>query len=236
MLVAVEGGPLKDSVRGRGKLAMFAAPRQLRPERSRRREMSEEYRAVVAKVTGFCTDVEARRRSAFACARGCSACCEAFLTVSPVEAEALRRAIAQLAPAAQKAVAAGGLRELAREERGEPGARCALLGADGTCATYEARPLVCRTQGHALLYPPDFVPEASVRRKTAKGDITHCPLNYTAEPPGVSDVLDAGLVDKLLAVVNVRFAQTLGTAHDSRVAIAELAARAFVLASPATHD
>jgi Fe-S-cluster containining protein len=198
--------------------------------------MSEEYRAVVAKVTAFCTEVEARQSSALACARGCSACCEAFLTVSPVEAEALRKAIAGLGEAAQKAVAARGLRELAREQRGEAGARCAMLEPNGSCATYDARPLVCRTQGHALLYPPGFVPEASVRQRTAKGDITHCPLNYSAEAPGARDVLDAGLVDKLLAVVNLRFAQAEGTAHDTRVAIAELAARAFVLASPATYD
>jgi len=45
---------------------------------------------------------------------------------------------------------------------GEP--MCRRLEADGTCAVYAHRPVVCRTHGHLLL--------------TEEGGIDHCPWNF----------------------------------------------------------
>jgi Putative zinc- or iron-chelating domain len=198
--------------------------------------MSEEYQAVLSKVVAFTAGVEARRAEAFACARGCSACCEVFLTVSPVEAAALRGALAQLDAAARAALGARAAAELAREAAGRTGARCALLDEHGACVAYAGRPLVCRTQGHALLYPAGVIPAQAIRRREPKGEVTHCPLNYTGAPPAAADTLDAGLVDKLLAVVNHRFAAGAGVDAGERVAIARIAAEAAVLASPLVDD
>jgi hypothetical protein len=202
--------------------------------------MLEEYRALVAKVEVFTDATSARRRADLACRAGCDACCQAWLTVSAVEAARLAQGIAQLSPEERAALAQRGARELAREQAGERGARCAMLRSDGSCAVYEARPLVCRTQGHALRYPAGFVPEGALVQRTEKGDVTHCPLNYTQAKPDPADVLDAERVDQILAVVNHRFtsqfcahadprASTQGMAADERVPLSELAARASVL-------
>ena len=152
----------------------------------------EEYRALVAKVEGFVAGVGERRASDLACKRGCDGCCHAWLSVSAVEADAVRSGLAALPDEARARVRQRGQRELAREreqtarreagDAGEDPPRCALLEDDGSCAVYAVRPLVCRTQGHALRYPPDFVPEAAVRLRTRTGDVTWCPLNYTDAP------------------------------------------------------
>jgi Fe-S-cluster containining protein len=114
--------------------------------------------------------------------------------------------------------------------------RCVMLEDDGTCAVYDARPLVCRTQGHALRYPAGVVPEEAVRARgrraapnvrhapdaTAGPDaITWCPLNYTGAPPRAEDVLDAARVDALLALIDHRYG-----AASERVTLVALAAEA----------
>lgn len=170
-----------------------------------------------------------------ACRAGCSSCCHAWLTVSPVEAEELRAGIRALSPEDRSALAARGRRELEREARGETEPRCAMLSDAGQCTVYEHRPLVCRTQGHALRYPVGFVPEAAVRARASAaggasaGEITYCPLNYTAAPPRAADVLDAERVDQMLAIVNHRFATTRGMQSETRTAIGELAQEADML-------
>lgn len=167
--------------------------------------MLREYRALVDKVTVFTDAVTARRGADLSCRAGCASCCYAWLTVSAVEAAPLREALAQL-PADERArVRARGVEELLREGRGDAPARCAMLGDDERCVVYQGRPLVCRTQGHALRYPPGFIPEAAIARKSANGEETWCPLNYDAAEPNGEDVLDAERVDQILAVVSARY-------------------------------
>jgi Fe-S-cluster containining protein len=190
--------------------------------------MSEEYRALVAKVEGFTSAAFERRRADMACRSGCDACCHAWLTVSPVETHQVREAIGALPAATRVELAARGRLELAREAAGES-ARCAMLAADGRCDVYEARPLVCRTQGHALRYPSGFVPVEAVRAKSAAGEVTHCPLNFVARAPEPADVLDAERVDQILALVNHRFAHARGLDGAQRTSLSELAAEADVL-------
>jgi Fe-S-cluster containining protein len=177
-----------------------------------------------------------------ACRAGCESCCHAWLTVSAVEAEELRATIAAMSPERREVLAERGRLELAREARGESGPRCAMLDEGGQCAVYESRPLVCRTQGHALRYPPGFVPEEAVRARASggggapAGEITYCPLNYTQAAPLAADVLDAERVDQLLAVVNHRFAGALGSPGMTRVAISELAREADMLGCPREQE
>jgi Fe-S-cluster containining protein len=204
--------------------------------------MNDEYRALVAKVDAFADATSARRRADMACRSGCASCCHAWLTVSPVEAAALREAVAELPPSERAPLAARGRLEREREARGEAQPRCAMLDEADRCGVYAARPLVCRSQGHALLYPPGFIPEAAVRARveareqntearehSSAGEVTYCPLNYQAAPPGAQDVLDAGRVDQLLALVNHRFARAQGEAPDRRTSISQIAAEADML-------
>ncbi|MDB4972522.1 MAG: hypothetical protein JWN48_863 [Myxococcaceae bacterium] len=167
--------------------------------------MSSEYRALVAKVAAF-TDATTRRREAdLTCSAGCSSCCHAWLSVTLVEADALREGLSALPPDERARVRARGVTEQERERAGESQPRCALLGEDERCSVYEHRPLVCRTQGHALRYPTGFIPAAAIARKTMNGEETWCPLNYHAAEPLPADVLDAERVDQILAVVATRY-------------------------------
>ena len=185
--------------------------------------MTDTYRALVEKVDAFAAAVSDRRRADLACKPGCASCCQAWLTVSPVEAQQLRAALAGLDPQARQAIAERGRLERAREARGEP-PRCAMLDPEGRCGVYAARPLVCRTQGLPLRYPPGVVPEAAVRGRIPRGEITYCPLNFTAAGPSGPDVLDAERVDQLLALVNLRYAEEQGIPPGTRTALTDLAA------------
>jgi Fe-S-cluster containining protein len=172
-----------------------------------------EYRSLLEKVRASTAAVEERRGADLACARGCDQCCHVRLEVLPVEAAAIRVHLEVMEPAQRAAI----------ERRAEaPGDRCVMLAPDGSCDIYEARPLVCRTQGHALAYPAGVIPEDAVRAR-AGGDVTWCPLNYRDAPPSGPDVLWMELLDRLLFVVNQRFAELRGPDPESRTPLATLA-------------
>ena len=166
--------------------------------------MSAEYKALVDKVDAFVASTAARRSDALRCQKGCEACCHAFLSVGPVEASVVRTGLRGLSPDTRARVRDRGVQAREREQAGAGDPRCALLEDDGSCAIYAHRPLVCRSQGHALRYPEGFVPEQAVRLRTKTGAVTWCPLNYTEQGPRSEDVLDAERVDQILALVTRR--------------------------------
>jgi uncharacterized protein len=186
--------------------------------------MSDEYRALVHKVSAFCDATAERYRADMRCGPGCSSCCHAWLSVCEVERAALQAGIEALPRAKRAELAARGRNEQARERNHEPEPRCALLDQDGRCAVYEHRPLVCRTQGLPLRYPNGVIPEAAVRERLASGDVTCCPLNFEASVPPATGVLDAERVDQLLGLVNLRFAGSPD--KQKRYAISAIAAAA----------
>ena len=86
-----------------------------------------------------------------ACARGCGYCCSLRVQVQPAEAftlaawlrrhfspERLAQVVARLRSNAART------RELGDEGRKRTNLPCALLGDDGACTAYEARPAQCR--------------------------------------------------------------------------------------------
>lgn len=86
-----------------------------------------------------------------ACTRGCNYCCHLRLTVQPHEAFALAAWIKSHFSAERIAGVVERLRGNARattamgvEARKRSNMRCALLGEDGSCTVYEARPAQCR--------------------------------------------------------------------------------------------
>ncbi len=159
----------------------------------------EPYEILRERVDATVDAIRARRSADLVCKRGCTACCHVQLTVSPLEAERVRAALARLDLASRERV-----RERARalefDERADR--PCALLEPDGACAIYSDRPLVCRTQGHALLYPPNVLPEDAVFATVENGAITWCPLNFTESAPKSEDVLDCRRIDELLALAS----------------------------------
>lgn len=147
-----------------------------------------EYDALVAKIDLFTAAASARCRDDLQCRRGCAACCHVELSVSLVEADAIRRHLSGLPADVREALRL----KAADVHPAAASPRCAMLGADSSCAVYAARPIICRTQGLPLRYPDQ--------------PTNWCPLNFTSRAPAAADTLDAGRVDQLLAVVNRRHA------------------------------
>ena len=120
-----------------------------------------------------------------------------------MESAVVRTALAGLSEATRERIRARARALAAAAETPRDGA-CVMLEDDGGCAIYASRPMVCRTQGHALLYPKGTIPEGGIYGTTKSGEITWCPLNYTDGKPKSEDVLQAGLIDAGLAQINRR--------------------------------
>lgn len=158
-----------------------------------------EYRAVLAKVDAKFAEIQARHPQQFACSRGCHGCCLPGLTIAEVE----RAHIAQwLALHPEK------VQELSELAKANPhaGQRCALLDAQGACAIFEVRPLMCRVHG---------APTRVTLQADSAVQLDVCRLNFAGPgapalldlPPG--DFVDQQLVATLLYVVGQRFAGPL---------------------------
>lgn len=148
--------------------------------------MDDRYRELAAKVDAFFARVHARHGDEMRCAAGCAACCQAGLTVTRVEADAIVERVGELDRAARA-------RLRATLERG--GARCAALDEAGRCQIYAARPIVCRSHG---------VP---IRMRDARGlpVVDACALNFTARGAGGADadcVLDQTTLSTTLLAID----------------------------------
>jgi hypothetical protein len=171
-----------------------------------------EYDALVEKVTQITSAIETRRSADLACRPGCHDCCRVELDLLPVEAARVAQHLRSLDEASRQAI---------RARAGAIGA-CVMLDAEGVCSIYPARPIVCRTEGHALDHPSGLIPEDAIRAR-AHGDVTWCPLNYVEAMPGPDDVLTVERLETLLFVVNRRFAAQAGTDPEKRTPLRDLA-------------
>lgn len=95
-----------------------------------------------------------------ACARGCSYCCSLRVQVQPAEAFTLaawlrRNFSAQRLAAVVERLRANAARTraLGEEARKRTNIACALLGDDGACTAYEARPAQCRRYHSTSIEP-----------------------------------------------------------------------------------
>lgn len=177
-----------------------------------------EYAALAARADEFFSATLAADPDSFACQRGCAQCCHVDLSLSPVETAAVRNHL--------EANDGARLRIQSRANaRAEDDTRCVMLDDNGACDIYEARPLVCRTQGLALRYPAGVIPAAAIRARdkvppgmgvghaagrdpgATPGEVTWCPLNYVGRAPVAAHVLDADRLDQAHGLVNRRFAE-----------------------------
>ena len=144
---------------------------------------ARQWRTSLERIDGW---FEGRRRDTgdvVPCRAGCTACCHGPFDISIADALLLREAIAELPPADQLDIRDRGRRLLARmtaltpqwhapwdiADLGEPGfdllveslaeVPCPLLGDDGRCRVYQARPLVCRMRGLPMMTAEGLVLE-----------------------------------------------------------------------------
>jgi uncharacterized protein len=129
---------------------------------------------LTAKIDGFFERVEARHGDDMQCQTGCSDCCHARLSVTTVEADAIRTYLTD------KSITLGI----------DP-ARCAALDAAGRCQIYEARPVVCRSHGVPIRMREDSLPV-----------VRNCHRNFTHTTPDADCVLDQATLSTLVLAVD----------------------------------
>jgi Fe-S-cluster containining protein len=146
------------------------------------------------KVEAFFARVRERYPAELQCRAGCDGCCQRRLTVTAVEAAAIRGWLAALDQPERSAIAAR-----AQASARHPQGPCAALQDDGRCGIYPVRPLVCRSHGVPL------------RMKEEAGPgLTVCPLNFTGHPLPMVDadcVLDQTTLSTVLYAIDAAWAR-----------------------------
>jgi Fe-S-cluster containining protein len=138
---------------------------------------------LAAKVDAFFARVAARHGSDMQCGSGCSDCCHVRLTVTSVEARAIRELVAAWPEERRRALAAQAAAAAAD--------RCAALDEHGRCAIYAARPFVCRSHG------------APIRmRRGSLPIVESCFRNFTHTEPDADCVLDQETLSALVLAVD----------------------------------
>ncbi|MFV0437387.1 MAG: YkgJ family cysteine cluster protein [Desulfopila sp.] len=129
------------------------------------------------------------------CQPGCADCCIPF-SVFPLEA----------------AILADALQNLQLPQTEDVG-HCIFLST-GLCQVYEARPIICRTQG----LPLGYVDESSEAI-----EVSACPLNFSEEYPlGFADLLLMDRFNGRLARLNRRYCKETGFMERERIPLAML--------------
>lgn len=160
------------------------------------------YEQLVQTADALTTQLAQRYAEHLACRAGCSGCCQHHLSVFPVEAARIEAALAELPVEMRARIVEQAVEVNQREAQGEPVA-CPMLVND-RCAIYQARPLICRTQGLPLLFEAE----------DGAQEVDFCPLNFTT-PEAQNDLDEDYLVplDELntrLALANLQYCREAG--------------------------
>lgn len=150
--------------------------------------------------------------NSFSCKEGCSKCCYVDLSVFEIEAANIVSWFFLLPISRQnelKNIWRQQELELGENANQEPNYACAFL-VNEKCSVYEARPLICRTQGAPLFF-----------QEVNKVDI--CPLNFQDEElPLKEDWLSVDRINMLLGLVQNQYAKEAGKKLETRVPLKDL--------------
>ncbi|MEZ4362818.1 MAG: YkgJ family cysteine cluster protein [Kofleriaceae bacterium] len=169
--------------------------------------MSEHYRLLGEKVDAFFARVVARHPEELQCDRGCYDCCDVRLTITAVEAAAVRAAWHALSDERRAEV---------RATWRPDATACAALDRQGRCAVYSGRPLVCRSHG---------VPIRLAGEKASLPVIQACFRNFGDRGPEAADadcVLDQTTLSAMLLLVEQQDAEACGREAGLRMDLAEV--------------
>jgi hypothetical protein len=151
---------------------------------------------LTAKIDGFFTRVEARHGDDMQCQTGCSDCCHVRLSITGVEADAIRAHVQR--------------RPVVPNPRPD---LCAALDDRGRCQIYEARPVVCRSHGVPIRMREGSLPV-----------IRSCFRNFTQTEPAADCVLDQETLSTLVLAVD-RAAGHTGERVDLAMLLREVTAK-----------
>lgn len=161
---------------------------------------------LAAKVDAFFSRVEARHGPQMECRSGCHDCCLPGLSVTKVEARALRDALLLLSEEQRAKLKA---------RVALPRDRCVLLDEQGRCSVYHARPMICRSHGVPI----------RIRDQRGLPLIDACFRNFRergAESMPSEDVLDQESLSKILLAIDALDAQETGRIPGERISLDEL--------------
>jgi hypothetical protein len=177
----------------------------------------ERLAALFAKVDAFFDGAAARFPGAdgITCHAGCADCCRRF-SMTAVEGEIVSAGLASLPAATRGAIAQ-------RARHGNPDT-CPALEADGRCAVYAFRPVICRTHGLPIRFAAEPVLAAGHRQLPV---VDACPRNFGGRDltslPGDA-VLDQTVVSTVLGAIDAARADEAGRPRGERVSIEALVA------------
>jgi uncharacterized protein len=193
--------------------------------------------ALYEKLEALFAAARARHGEALTCKAGCSSCCERRFSVTAIEAEVIREALAALAT-----TSSGRRVELARRAL-DTSRACPALDPDGRCAIYEARPAICRTHGLPIRFGSvgaiDKAEEGAEDAASATDEgagaeeirrlplIDACPKNFAGQDLAALDpaaVLDQEKLSLVLGALDLAFTAAAGLPRGERIAIAALLA------------
>jgi uncharacterized protein len=143
------------------------------------------YPELAAKVDAFFTRVQARHGEDMKCGSGCHHCCHVRLSITRVEAEAIRAEVAGWTAERKQA--------LTVNPSGPD--RCAALDPAGRCLIYQVRPIVCRSHGAPI----------RMRNEHSLPVIQACSENFTARGPAAAEpdcILDQTTLSAMVLAID----------------------------------
>lgn len=160
-------------------------------------KINHHLRALYQKVEAFQKHLSPQVQTSLQCKKKCSQCCYTDISVFQVEADHIK----SLLQSSNKI-----------ENSAAPQGACAFLKND-LCTIYEARPLICRTQGLPLYFAE------------ANKQIDICPLNIEAlTQTKTSDILNLDLLNSILSQIELADA---GGQNRDRAALKDLHSEYF---------
>lgn len=155
--------------------------------------MSEAYlKQLHEKIRDFSEKAEITHKGHIQCKSGCYRCCLVDLSVFEVEANFIRNWFHRLSIEEKNELKNRWKNNKTIQEEnfhGQAASPCKFL-VKGNCSVYEARPVICRTQGLPLLFKNDdsFLFDS-------------CPLNFTDSRPISKDCLNLDQLNLMLAQI-----------------------------------
>jgi Fe-S-cluster containining protein len=146
---------------------------------------------LTAKVDAFFSRVEARHGGDMQCRTGCSDCCRVRLTVTGVEAAAIRDEVARWSDEQRRTLA----------DLPDDPERCRALDGNGRCLIYAARPIVCRSHGAPIKIQQGKLQQGKIQQDRLPV-IQSCFRNFTSTTPDADCVLDQTTLSAMTLAVD----------------------------------
>ncbi len=179
-------------------------------------ETFKKYQELTQKVDEFFEDTLKKHRDNMQCAVTCSSCCKGGLTVTRVEAMAIKTFIQEMPVLEQE-----GLRVSSAAATEE---RCAALNAKGQCQVYAARPLVCRSHGVPIKKREEKIEEDGTCTECVLLEVCH--LNFTHSPKldelDENEFLDQETMSTILGTIDTAFSDERGKKRGKRFRVKKI--------------